>query len=781
MGEPMKNIKTQIYISILCLLLTGSLFCASVNEISFNVRQLREFLTYTPDLDGQILSAADSLVIQNRKAEIQQEINALLASSRERYTVEDITVLGYLQDQGVLSIENREFKRNMKIRMSQEEAEVVTSHPGNFYLEALRELDQNLSWVYYNWTLKGYNTIYYEEEEEINNIPEIELVSINPETMVDISYQLYKQNQTAKTALENYQDGDYRVSLNQFLAEVRTGDVPATHYFWIAMNYLELGEISNAKYYLEQYLQTFDPNYVTIAQHYLDLIAEQENVFRRVRVNENPIYLSSDEGESHFTVSPDGTYLYFCSGRPAAFAKTNVWRAERLNNSWAYPELVEALSTNSDEALCSFSSNGMRAYLMGKYEQGRQDYDIYTSDDKNGWTSPVRLTTVNSDQQEIDPYVYQDRLMLFSSNRPGGFGGYDIYISIYNDGSWQRPFNLGANVNTAGDEIAPFLDWDGKTIFFSSNGYRGFGGYDIYKAVVLDGEAKTWSRAENVGAPVNSAYNDRAFYHLRNSNEAILLSDRARRGVLGIHPLSLEYAPRSYFIKDSDGQVKRVQDKDNTSPLSGLLTQVVEEEYLEIWGTVLNDKNVPVQAELRFSYDRDGIHYHDLARPDEQGNYSIYLPVSKEYILDTNPSGYSMYSTRIKPPSQSSRVRQDLRLEPLDLDKVFVFSNIQFDYDSAVLKAESYPILNEIALTLLNNPTIRVEISGHTCENQGGEKYNTTLSENRAAAVLSYLKGKGVNANRMISVGYGLSRPLNNNLSEEDKALNRRVEVKIIK
>ena len=119
--------------------------------------------------------------------------------------------------------------------------------------------------------------------------------------MVDISYQLYKQNQTAKTALENYQDGDYRVSLNQFLAEVRTGDVPATHYFWIAMNYLELGEISNVKYYLEQYLQTFDPNYVIIAQHYLDLIAEQENVFRRVRVNENPIYLSSDEGESHFT------------------------------------------------------------------------------------------------------------------------------------------------------------------------------------------------------------------------------------------------------------------------------------------------------------------------------------------------------------------------------------------------------------------------------------------------------------------------------------------------
>ena len=781
MNTTYKTLKTYFLLAILILLI-GCLAGASVNEICFKVRQLREFLNYSPDLDGQALSTADSIIIQNRKAEIQEEINALLASSRESYTVSDITVLGYLEDRGVLSIENREFKRNMKIRMSQEQAEVVTSHPNNFYLEALRELDQNLNWVYYNWTLKGYNTIYYEEEEEVYDIPEVESVSINPEIMVDISYQLYEQNQAAKTALESYRDGDYRASLNQFLAEVRNGDVPATHYFWIAMNYLELGEISNAKYYFEQYLQTFDQNYVMTARHYLDLIAEQENIFRRVQVNENPVYLTSDEGESHFIVSPDGNYLYFSSSRPADFAESNIWRAERLNNSWAYPELVETLCSDSDEALCSFSSNGIFAYLMGKYEQSRQDFDIYTSQNKNGWSSPTRLTTVNSDHQEIDPYVYQDRLMLFSSNRPGGFGGYDIYLSIYIDGSWQRPFNLGANVNTPGDEIAPFLDWDGKTIFFSSNGYRGFGGYDIYKAVVLDGEAKTWSQAENVGAPVNSAYNDKAFYHLHNSNEAILLSDRARDGVLGIQPLSLEYAPRSYYIKDSEGQVKRVQDTDNTSPLSGLLTPVVEEEeYIEIWGTVLNDKNFPVQAELRFSYNREGVHYVALARPDEQGNYSIYLPVSNEYGLDTNPSGYSMFATRIKPPSQASRFRQDLRLEPLDLNKVFVFSNIHFDYDSAVLKAESYPILNEIALTLLNNPSIRVEISGHTCENQGGEKYNTTLSENRAASVVNYLKGKGVKADRMIAVGYGLSRPLNNNLSEEDKALNRRVEVKIIR
>lgn len=767
---------------ILLLLLAGSLIGANVNEVTYKVRQLREFLNFRPVTSGQSVSAADSLALSNRKAEIQMEINALLASTRETYQIDDITVLGYLQDKGLLSIQNNEFERNLKIRISSEQADIVTRNPRNFYLEAMRELDQNLSWTYYNWTLKGYNTIYYEEEEEINNIPEIETVTINPEVMVEISSRVYAQDSAARSAVNAYKTGDYRASLNYFLGQVQTGEVPATYYFWIAMNYMDLGDVTNAAYYFEKYLQTYDTEYAATARQYLDLLAEQQAIFRRVQINEYPDYLSSSEGESHFTVSPNGLYLYFSSYRPASVAKANIWRAERLNNSWGYPELMTDLSSNSDEALCSFSGNGNRAYLMGSYYKDKDDFDVYTSDFKGDWSAPERLSVVNTEQQDIDPYVYLDRLLFFSSNRPGGFGGYDLYLSIYQDGSWQRPFNLGANVNSAGDEYAPFMDWDGKTLFYSSNGFRGFGGQDIYKVVVMDSGAKSWSRAENVGAPVNSAYNDRRFYHLRNSNEAVLLSDRSGNGIFSMRPLVLEYAPRSYYTRDSSGSLKRILDTDTTSPLSGLLSPVLEEEkYLEIWGTVLNDQLQPVSAQLTFSYEQDGVRIMEIVNPDKSGEYSIYLPVKQSYTLVTNPAGYSMISTRITPGKDQTKIRHDLSLEPLALDKVFVFSNIQFDYDSAVLKKESSPILNEIALTLLNNPGIRVEISGHTCENQGGEVYNTNLSRNRAESVVSYLKGKGVNEDRMTSVGYGLSRPLNGNQSEEEKTLNRRVEVKIIK
>lgn len=768
---------------VLAMIFVLSLFAANTNEVIYKVRQLREFLLYRPVSDGQTVTPFDSLAVTTRKKEIREEIDALLASTREDYETREITILGYLQDKGVLSLNNNDLNTHMNIRMTPEQADIVTRNPGNFYLTAKRELDQNLNWTYYNWVLKGYQESYYEDEEEINDIPKVEPVEINPEALIEITEYLYAKDPEGKTAIDKFRRGDYQSSLGDLLlVSQSTRTQRPTYYFWIGMNYMNLGDMTNARYYFEKYLQTYDTSYAGAARHYLDLIESQQTVFSHAWVNTYPAYLSSDSGESHFTVSPDGNYLYFSSLRPGSLKGANIWRAERLNSMWGYPETVNILNTNDDEALCSFSIDGNRAYLMGTYTKDKPDYDLYYSDRALDWTTPVNLSAINSEAEDIDPYVYQDKLMFFSSSRPGGYGGYDIYMSVFREGSWQAPVNLGSSVNSAGDEFSPFMDWDGKTLFFSSNGYPGFGGYDIYKVVVLNAEGSAWSRAENVGAPINSAFNESRFYHLKNSNEGILLSDRSKSGIYTMRPLNLEYAPRSYYTVDNAGNILYVKDTDATSPLSGLLASPEQErKYLEIYGNITNEKQEPVITELSFTYYRDQVRYTERVRPDNTGFYTIQIPVSHRYVIEASPAGYSRFTLDLLPRIDQTKVRQDIGLSPLDLDKVFVFSNIQFDYDSAVLQAGSYPVLNEIALTLLNNPGIRVEISGHTCENQGGEKYNNTLSRKRADAVVAYLESKGVNGNRMVSKGYGMSRPLNDNQSEEDKTLNRRVEVRIIK
>lgn len=778
----MRKTRYLSIVVILLLILGNSLFAKDVNDILTRVKQLRQFLAYSPKSGSAKVSAADSLAVANRKAEIQKEIDALLASSREDYSTRDVKILGYIQDKGVLSLDDIDLGKHLNIRMTQQQADTVTRNPQNFYLTAVRELNQSLDWGYYNWTLKGYNVTYYEEPEPSMNIPDTPDLAHNDEPQVEIDY-IFAEDPAAKTGVSYYDSGDYENSLQAFLnANQGTTRQRPVYYYWIAMNYMNLGDITNAKFYLEKYLATMDRNYRGEAETYLAILNRQQSVFRRVVINNYPEYLTSDNGESHFTVSPDGNYLYFSSLRPASLAKANIWRAEKLNNIWGYPVLVSDLSTNSNEALCSFSSDGKRAYLMGSYEKAKTDVDIYYSDWVAKWSAPTNIQTVNSPAEDIDPYVYNDKLMFFSSTREGGFGGYDLYLSVYANGVWQKPFNLGANVNTSGDEFAPFMDWDGKTLFFASNGFTGFGGCDIYKAVVLNSAGDEWSVAENVGAPINTNRNDSRFYHIRNSNEAIVLTDRSRADRYLMRPLSLDYAPRSYYITENNGDRTLKMDTDATSPLSGLLaTPDTELKTVMIRGTITNEKKEPLLAEVQFSYTEDGVSYSETARSTKEGNYLITLPRKHKYHVECNLSGYSLYSTDFLPGIEVNEFDLNLVLLPMDMDKVFVYNNILFDYDSAVIKKESHPVLNEIAITLLNSPTIRVEISGHTCENSGGEKYNNKLSKDRAESVIAYLVSKGVAEKRMIAKGYGLSKPIADNKTEEGKAMNRRVEVKRIK
>lgn len=168
-----------------------------------------------------------------------------------------------------------------------------------------------------------------------------------------------------------------------------------------------------------------------------------------------------------------------------------------------------------------------------------------------------------------------------------------------------------------------------------------------------------------------------------------------------------------------------------------------------------------------------------MVTTDEDGCYEVTIPWADPYHVVINPDGYMIHQQRVPAPNDDEPVELNFVITALLLDKVFIFNNIQFEFDKATIMEESHQILNDIVLTLLNNPEVSLEISGHTC-NIGAEDYNQKLSERRAKAVVDYLIDKQIQADRLQYKGYGESDPLNDNSTPEKRALNRRVEVKVI-
>lgn len=221
--------------------------------------------------------------------------------------------------------------------------------------------------------------------------------------------------------------------------------------------------------------------------------------------------------------------------------------------------MVEDLSTDKNEAFGCFSAEPQGAWIFGNYESNKRDGDIYFAPRTDKWFQPQNISQLNSSQVETHPMGFRDRLLFFASSREGGYGGTDIYVSELIGGVWTQPQNLGPMINTPDNEQTPFLDWDGRTLFFSSRGHPGFGGYDMFKAYRIGTGWQEWSLPENLGLPVNSTRNDRYFYHVRGSNEGYMSSDRQVSGFEKIYQINFALtSPASYLIRDDDGTVSNV-------------------------------------------------------------------------------------------------------------------------------------------------------------------------------------------------------------------------------
>jgi len=442
----------------------------------------------------------------------------------------------------------------------------------------------------------------------------------------------------------------------------------------------------------------------------------------------------------------------------------DIYISEKSDNGqWGKPSKISNnINSSGHEASIGLSVDGQQLLIYSSQED--PDGDIYLST-LNGdvWSVPAPFTQINSKFAETHACFNVDgTAVYFTSDRPDeGYGGFDIYkITKLPDGTWSLPINLGPTVNTQNDESAPFMHPDGLTLYFSSNGHKTMGGYDIFSSVVND-ETYTWERPENVGYPINTTGDDVFYVTSVDGNRAYYAS------------------VKSDGQGESDLYMITLIDESKKSKALTVMTGVF---------SMGDEKEVPEDAQITVK-DAETGEILGIYRPNSKtGKYLFILPPGQTYDVSYEVDGYLFKSENLIVPTSSSfdEIRKSINLAPVKANESVVLNNVFFEYDSDEIIEESLPDLEKLAFLLNKNLAITIEISGHT-DSKGNEAYNNKLSTKRAVSVRRYLIKNGVDGSRITAIGKGETEPIARNENPdgsdnpEGRQLNRRIELKVLK
>lgn len=484
--------------------------------------------------------------------------------------------------------------------------------------------------------------------------------------------------------------------------------------------------------------------------------------------------VNSEYSELNPLLSPDGKTLYFSRrNHPDNIGgkkdREDIWYSELdSSGNWSLAKNMGPMFNNAQpnfiNSIQSVTPDGRSAVMLlgNKYlPNGKMQAGVSISSNVSGsWSKPVALKIINdyNFNEKANYFLTNNRrTLLMSVEREDSYGDRDLYVSFMRDDSvWTEPLNLGDVINTASEESGPFLAADDKTLYFSSTGFSGYGGNDIYVSRRLDDTWTSWSEPENLGPEINSPLED-LFFNI---------------------PASSDYAYYSRGVSETNTDIYRVKLPITRSP----------DPWVIVKGKVVDSQGNPLGAKI--VYERlPGGEETGIAQSDPNtGEYELRLPAGHLYgIRAEAPDKISENQNLDLTNIQNDQVIQgkDFQLDPIQVAAVeenvtITLNNIFFDFDQATLKPESFPELNRIVKLLKERNTIQIEIAGHT-DATGPEAYNLKLSERRARAVVQYLTKEGIANTRISVVFYGETKPVAPNTSLDGRRRNRRVEFKILK
>ncbi len=531
--------------------------------------------------------------------------------------------------------------------------------------------------------------------------------------------------------------------------------IPARSYYCLSESYLKKSEIAKAKQYAQQYLN--QPN----LQEYFARKAQRTVIngnfaeeAMKHPVPFNPKNLGANintKSPEYFPyLTPDGSYFLFTR---LENNQEDVYYAKKSDTSFIPAQSFGTnINTYENEAAAVMNVSGNLLFLTECNKlDGFGSCDIYFSQNSNGnWSKPMGIgKPVNSGAWEAQPSFSSDsKALYFSSNRKGGFGGRDIWVTYLDSAMhFSEPVNLGNKINTPYDDQCPFIFSDNKTLYFTSDGWPGMGAGDIFMAQLTD---TGWTNPKNLGYPINTESDDNGLTVSYDGKTAYLSSNRSNGyGGLDIYSFELPDAvrpPSGTFVKAI------IMDKKTK--------QLLPANYRLI---NLENKNEVING---------------IAK---NGNFFERINANKNYAVQVEKDGYLFYSQNInlKANTQVKPYQLKIELEPIAVNAKITLDNIFFDFDKFDLKSESFADLENLTGILKKNPGLKIEISGHT-DHIGDAKYNLNLSQKRAESVLNYLVQQGISASRLTAKGYGDTQPVAPNDTEENRAQNRRIELKII-
>jgi outer membrane protein OmpA-like peptidoglycan-associated protein/tetratricopeptide (TPR) repeat protein len=441
----------------------------------------------------------------------------------------------------------------------------------------------------------------------------------------------------------------------------------------------------------------------------------------------------------------------------------DIYMSTKVNGAWTEAQNLGApINSAVHESCIGVSKDGNTIYLYVDNE--KIIGDIYQSTKlKNGsWTSPISVSKlINTPFIENSVCFSPDgKTLIFSSNKPGGKGGQDLYYCLKDyKGNWSTPINLGAPINSEYDDECPGFAPDGKTLYFSSKGHKGMGGFDIYKTQ-YDSTTKQWSKVENLKYPINTPDDDMYFFLDPNENKGYYSTVKADGlGESDLYDIDLSRISEidsSLLPKDSVfATIIKLQiiDKETKEVITGATIEVLDNNNKAIAKTVF-ETNVGIVNLSEFEFN------------------SLYLSIEKE--------GYLFQDVILSKATSKDTVYQTIQLEKAEIGHKYILKNIYYNTNEYTLKEESFNSLNSLVKLLNNNPTLKIEVGSHT-DNVGEHNYNVQLSQKRAESVVTYLLSKGIESKRVIAKGYGETQPIASNDDEKDgREVNRRTEITFI-
>ncbi len=467
-------------------------------------------------------------------------------------------------------------------------------------------------------------------------------------------------------------------------------------------------------------------------------------------------------------IAPDGKTLFFTRDDYPLNVdpeEDDIWTSRLEGNVWSQAEpMPYPLNQDFNNSVISVTPDNNSLLLLNRYDpngggSGGSGLSIShrTSD---GWEIPQDVVIenyYNNSNYTESNLSGNKKVILITLNRDDTQNKEetdyrDIYVCFRNDdGSFTEPINAGPSINTPGDETSPFLAADNKTLYFSSSGWPGYGSSDIFVTKRLDDTWTNWSEPQNLGMGINTSGWDAYFSIPASGAYAYLIS--ANNSIGG-------------------GDVFRVKLPPNLLP----------EPVVLVSGVVYDSKtDKPIAANVSYTDLLTGEQLGIASSDPNDGSYQIVLPLGKQYAFRGEKNGYYPVSENldVRELAEYKEVTKDLYMAPLEVGQTVRINNIFFEFNKSELKEESFEELNLLVRILNDNPDLKIELGGHT-DSKGSDDYNMNLSTERAASVKAYLLEKGIAADRLVSKGYGETKPIADNATEEGQALNRRVEFTIL-